>query len=130
MQVRLRLARAGQKHRPFYRIVAMQTRKRRDAQPLERLGTYDPLPDRWGQKHIALNTKRIEHWIMRGAQPTEPVMKILSWAQVLPPYPRRGLPAQTSLQGGEPAPSEQEDPPTLGNGMNVESSDHASASRD
>ncbi len=93
-QVRLRLARAGQTHRPFYRIVAMPLRKPRDAKPLENLGTYDPLPDKYGQKHIALNVKRIEHYIMYGATPSETVQKILSWAQVLPPYPRKMLPGE------------------------------------
>jgi len=63
--VKIRLRRAGARKRPFYRVVAIDSRRSRDGRPLEFLGTYDPTtrPER-----IALATDRIEQWRTRGAE--------------------------------------------------------------
>ena len=90
--VRLRLQRFGVKHKPFYRIVAATIRAARDAKFLEILGTYNPLPDRYGTKHVTLNVERIKYWVARGADPSEPVARLLGRAGVIPTFPRRGLP--------------------------------------
>ncbi len=87
--VRIRLARGGHKHRPFYRIVVTKRRSARDGKPYEVLGTYDPIPDRDGNKQLTLNVERMKVWICRGAEPSERVAKILGIAEVLPPAPRR-----------------------------------------
>jgi small subunit ribosomal protein S16 len=89
--VRLRLARWGRAHRPFYRIVAARRGAPRDGKFLERLGTYNPIPDREGNKHVTLNVDRINRWLADGATPTETVGWLLSRAEVIPPWPRRGI---------------------------------------
>lgn len=89
MPVRLRLQRWGRIHRPFYHIVATDHHSPRDNKALERLGTYDPLPDRYGDKHLRIDVERVYHWIKRGAQPTETVMMLLARAKIIPPAPRR-----------------------------------------
>lgn len=92
MPVRLRLQRFGRLHKPFYHIVAANSKSPRDGKHLEKLGTYDPIPDRHGNKHIRFDVERVYHWIKIGAEPTETVTRLLSRAQILPPAPRRGLP--------------------------------------
>lgn len=63
--VKIRLSRAGAKKRPFYRIVAIDERKRRDGRPLELLGTYDPIAR---PRAIVLDTARLDAWVRQGAQ--------------------------------------------------------------
>lgn len=97
MPVRIRLARHGQRHNPFYHLVAIASNKRRDAKPLELLGTYDPIPrlpstadlpssskvfgakleDVPKEKEVKWNVQRIHHWLETGAQPTKSVVKLL-----------------------------------------------------
>ncbi|HJM68562.1 MAG TPA: 30S ribosomal protein S16 [Candidatus Babeliales bacterium] len=72
MSVKIRLARIGKKHVPFYRIVAVDTRKKRDGQNLDNLGTYDPI----GHKLIQFNQEGIDGWISKGAQLTDTVEKL------------------------------------------------------
>ena len=86
------MQRFGVKHRPFYRIVAATVRAARDAKFLEILGTYNPLPDRYGAKHVTLNVERIKYWVARGADPSEPVARLLGRANIIPIFPRRGQP--------------------------------------
>ncbi|CDF38571.1 unnamed protein product [Chondrus crispus] len=76
MVVRIRLARWGQRNRPFYRIVAADARARRDGRFLEVLGAYNPLAASAPEakhhiKRVWLNVGRINHWISVGAQPTD-----------------------------------------------------------
>ena len=95
--VRLRLQRWGEKHNPVYRIVAAHVRAARDKKFLEILGTYNPHPDRYGSKHVTLNVERIKYWVARGAQPSEPVARLLGRASVIPMFPRRGQPRSAVL---------------------------------
>src|SRR5688572_2397743 len=70
MPVKIRLKQMGRKHRPFYRICAMDVRRPRGGRTLEELGTYDPLvPDT--DARVALNADRVQYWLSVGAQPTE-----------------------------------------------------------
>jgi small subunit ribosomal protein S16 len=62
--VTIRLTRAGKRNRPYYRVVAIDHRAKRDGRPLELLGTYDPLPT---PPLISLRTERIEAWQKNGA---------------------------------------------------------------
>ena len=76
MAVKLRLKRFGRRHRPFYRVGAVDVRQPRDGRLIEELGWYDPSakdPDR----QLFLNRERIEHWISVGAQPTDTVCRLL-----------------------------------------------------
>ena len=72
--VKLRLKRMGAKKRPFYRIVAADSRAPRDGKFLETVGTYDP---RQQPSAVTLKEDRIRHWLDNGAQPTETVRGIL-----------------------------------------------------
>ena len=77
MTVRLRLQRLGKPKRPYYRIVAIDQRTKRDGKPLEILGQYDPIPE---QKKITLKQDRVEYWLKQGAQASETVASILRTA--------------------------------------------------
>jgi small subunit ribosomal protein S16 len=72
MAVKIRLARLGKKNAPVYRIVAIDSQKKRDGKFLENLGTYDPIK---GQV-VQFKEERINEWISKGAQPSDAVKKI------------------------------------------------------
>jgi len=72
MAVRIRLSRIGKKKTPFYRIVAVDGRKKRDGACLENLGSYDGLKG----KLVQFNKERIDHWIGLGAIPSDAVKKL------------------------------------------------------
>ncbi len=74
--VRLRLKRFGTRHKPFYRIVAIDKRSPRDGEAIERLGYYDPC-HKDESKQINLNAERINYWLGVGAQPTHTVAGLL-----------------------------------------------------
>ena len=86
--VRLRLQRLGRRHRPFYRIVAADSRSKRDGKHLEILGTYDPIP-RDGVKDVRLKVDRVQYWLSVGAQPADTVGRLLGMSGIIPSYPRR-----------------------------------------
>jgi small subunit ribosomal protein S16 len=73
--VRIRLKRLGRKHRPFYRVVVIDIRARREGAPLEELGYYDPI-----SKHLKLDKQAALAWIAKGAQPSERVQWLLDKA--------------------------------------------------
>jgi small subunit ribosomal protein S16 len=77
IMVKLRLARFGAKKKPFYRIVAMDARGKRDGRYIELLGTYDPLQD---PPAVTLKMDRVQHWLSVGAQPTEAVERFIKKA--------------------------------------------------
>ncbi len=72
--VKLRLRRAGRKKRPFYRIVAADSRAPRDGRFIELLGTYDPLPE---TAEVDFKEERVIHWLQNGAQPSATVKNLL-----------------------------------------------------
>ncbi len=74
MAVKLRLRREGTVKRPHYRIVAADSRSPRDGRFIEVLGQYHPLEQ---PSRIELDNERALHWLRHGAQPTEPVEKLL-----------------------------------------------------
>lgn len=82
MAVRLRLSRFGRRHRPFYRLAAMDQRRARDSQVIEHLGHYDPLV-RDESKKFSLNRERITYWLSVGAQPSDTVRDILKKQGIL-----------------------------------------------
>ena len=74
--VTLRLARAGAKKRPFYHIVAADSRSPRDGRYIERLGFFNPIASGREEK-LRLEQERIDYWLSRGAQPTERVAGLI-----------------------------------------------------
>ena len=74
--VRIRMKSFGRRHRPFFRICAMDARAPRDGRAIEELGHHDPMV-RNTEARTVLNVDRIRYWLSVGAQPTEPVLAIL-----------------------------------------------------
>ena len=72
MAVRIRLKKLGRRHRPFFRVCAMDSRTPRDGTVIEELGYYDPMI-RDTDARAVLNGERIDHWLGVGALPTEKV---------------------------------------------------------
>ncbi|KAL3628445.1 hypothetical protein CASFOL_027491 [Castilleja foliolosa] len=100
MVVRLRLSRLGCKNKPFYRVMAADSRSPRDGKHLEVLGYYNPLPGQDGGKRMGINFDRVKYWLSVGAQPSDPVQRLLFRAGLLPPPPmlamgRKGGPRDT-----------------------------------
>ena len=76
MAVRLRLKRFGRRHRPSYRVAAMDVRAQRDGRVIEELGFYDPIA-RDEAKQLVLKQERIDYWLSVGAQPTDTVRRLI-----------------------------------------------------
>jgi small subunit ribosomal protein S16 len=84
MSMKIRLARGGSKKRPFYRIVAADSRMPRDGRFIEKLGTYNPLLPKDSEDRVKMDMDRIKHWLGHGAQPTDRIARMLEAAGVLP----------------------------------------------
>jgi small subunit ribosomal protein S16 len=74
--VKIRLKRVGAKKAPHYRIVAVDSRARRDGSPIEELGYYNPL-----SKELKLDKEAVQKWIKNGAQPSETVANLIRKAE-------------------------------------------------
>jgi small subunit ribosomal protein S16 len=81
MSLKIRLARGGAKKRPFYRIVVADARSPRDGRFIDRLGTYDPMLPKDGQR-VVLDAEKAKAWLAKGAQPTDRVLRFLADAGV------------------------------------------------
>lgn len=117
MAVKIRLMRIGAKKRPFYRVVAVDERRKRTGQYLENLGTYNPLTE---PKEIILKKDRIEYWVKNGAILSTGYLRIIGEAPQRPPRkpkkekkeekhtetPTKEKPAEDSA-GQETAPAEE-----------------------
>ena len=88
MALKLRLARAGAKKRPFYRVVVADSRSPRDGRFIEVVGTYNPILPKDDANRILLKTERIEHWLKVGATPTDRVLRFLDTAGLAKRSPR------------------------------------------
>lgn len=76
MAATLRLMRIGRKGLPFYRIIVVDKRKKRDGKYIENLGTYNPLMN---PAEIKINQERLEYWKEKGAQISEGLQKLLKY---------------------------------------------------
>ncbi|KAG0130699.1 ribosomal protein S16 domain-containing protein [Tuber indicum] len=91
MVVKIRLARFGRRHAPIYNIVVAHARSAQTNRPIEVIGTYNPIPvppvDGIGKgtKHIEIDTARAKYWLGTGAQPSDPVWRLLSMIGLLEP---------------------------------------------
>ena len=96
MSLKIRLARAGAKKRPYYRIVVADSRSPRDGRYIEKIGTYDPLLPKDSGDRVKLVEDRVKHWLGHGAQPTDRVLRFLDAAGV------RKRDARSNPTKGEP----------------------------
>ena len=96
MAMKIRLARGGSKKRPFYRIVAADSRMPRDGRFIEKLGTYNPLLAKDNEERVKMNMERVQYWLGEGAQPTDRIARMLEAAGALPKTernnPKKGTP--------------------------------------
>lgn len=83
MAMKIRLARGGSKKRPFYRIVAADSRMPRDGRFIEKLGTYNPLLPKDSEERVKMDLDRVKYWLGEGAQPTDRISRMLEAAGVL-----------------------------------------------
>ena len=105
MAMKIRLARGGNKKRPFYRIVAADSRMPRDGRYIEKLGTYNPLLPKDSEERIKMDVERIQYWLKRGAIATDRVSRMLEAAKVIGKKQRnnpvKGKPGQKALDRAE-----------------------------
>ncbi|MSO14166.1 30S ribosomal protein S16 [Candidatus Aquarickettsia rohweri] len=83
MTVKIRLARAGAKKRPYYKIVVANADSPRDGKFLEKVGVYNPMLAKEDENRVVLIQDRIKHWVSVGAQPTDRVEKFLEKAKLI-----------------------------------------------
>jgi small subunit ribosomal protein S16 len=72
----VRLARGGSKKRPFYNVVAADSRNRRDGRFIERVGFYNPVAGE-GQENLRIALDRVQHWVDNGAQLSDTVSRLV-----------------------------------------------------
>jgi len=84
MSLKIRLARAGSKKRPFYHIVVADSRSPRDGRFIERLGFFSPLTPKDQPEHrLKLDMEKVKAWLAKGALPTDRVLRFLDEAGVM-----------------------------------------------
>jgi small subunit ribosomal protein S16 len=82
MSLVIRMARAGTKKRPFYHIVVADSRSPRDGRFIERLGHFNPLLPKEKAERLKLDLEKVKAWIVKGAQPSDRVLRFLDAAGV------------------------------------------------
>ena len=102
MSMKIRLARIGSKKRPYYRIVAADSRMPRDGRFVEKLGTYSPLLPKDDENRVRLDIDRIQHWLHVGARPTDRVSRMLEAAGIVASRtrsnPKKGMPGKKAAE--------------------------------
>lgn len=77
MAAKIRLARAGAKGRPYYRIVVADSKSPRDGKYIAKVGNYNPLLPSDSPERVVADAEKIKHWLSVGAQPTATVKRLL-----------------------------------------------------
>ncbi|MBI1216557.1 MAG: 30S ribosomal protein S16 [Alphaproteobacteria bacterium] len=90
--LKIRMARAGAKKRPFYHIVIANSRSPRDGSFLEKVGTYNPMLPRDDANRVTLNGERITYWLGQGAQASDRVAIFIGKAGLAPMPERKNNP--------------------------------------
>lgn len=105
MAMKIRLARGGSKKRPFYRIVASDSRMPRDGRYIEKLGIYAPMLPKDSEERVKMDVERVQHWLGQGAQPTDRVARLLEAADLMPKKtrsnPKKGEPGKAAKDRAE-----------------------------
>ncbi|MEQ1610928.1 MAG: 30S ribosomal protein S16, partial [Hyphomonadaceae bacterium] len=82
MSLKIRLARGGSTHRPYYNVVVADSRSARDGRFIEKIGAYNPLLAKEDEKRFTVDIEKAKAWIAKGAQPTDRVARHLAKAGV------------------------------------------------
>jgi len=105
MAIKIRLARGGSKKRPFYSIVAADSRMPRDGRFIEKLGTYNPLLAKDSEERVKMNVERVQYWLGEGAQVTDRVARMLEAAGLSEKKernnPKKGTPGKKAVERAE-----------------------------
>ena len=105
MAIALRLSRGGAKKRPYYRIVAADSRAPRDGKYLEQIGVYNPLLAKDDANRVKLNEDRAKYWLGVGAQPSDRVLRFLDAAGIMEREarnnPNKGKPGEKAVERAE-----------------------------
>ena len=80
MALKIRLARGGAKHKPYYRIVVADSRSPRDGKFIDRIGSFNPLLPKDHAERVKLDLELAKSWLAKGAQPTDRVARFLDAA--------------------------------------------------
>ena len=80
MSLKIRLARGGSKHRPYYNVVIADSRFARDGRFIEKIGAYNPLLGKEDEKRFSVNLEKAAEWLKKGATPTDRVARYLGQA--------------------------------------------------
>ena len=88
MSLKLRMARAGTKKRPFYHIVVADSRSPRDGRFIERLGFFDPLLPKERTERLKLDLDKVKAWLAKGATPSDRILRFLDEAGIRKRAPR------------------------------------------
>jgi small subunit ribosomal protein S16 len=107
MSLKIRLARVGAKKRPQFRVVVADSRYPRDGRFIENLGTYNPMLPKDSKERVKLDLERVKHWLSKGAQPSDRVLRFLDAAGVRKRTPRnnpeRAIPREERRKQAEAA---------------------------
>jgi small subunit ribosomal protein S16 len=80
MSLKIRLARGGSKHRPYYNVVIADSRFARDGRFIEKIGSYNPLLAKTDEKRVQIDLEKAKEWLAKGALPTDRVARFLGTA--------------------------------------------------
>ncbi len=105
MALKLRLARHGAKKRPYYRIVAADSRSPRNGRFIEIVGRYNPMLPKDSEDRVQLDIEKCKAWLEKGARPTERVARFLGaaglWDWKHGNNPQKGTPGQKAVEREE-----------------------------
>ena len=106
MAVRIRLQRHGKKRRPFYRLVAADSRSQRDGRFIERIGHYDPMTD---PANIVIDAEKALKWLRTGAQPSDTAKDLMSKAGIWEQFINEKQGQSSPVPETESTPASEED---------------------
>ena len=113
MSLKIRLARGGSKHRPYYNVVIADSRFARDGRFIEKIGSYNPLLGKTDEKRVQIDLEKAKAWLAKGATASDRVHRFLSDAGVTKPRthnnPEKAKPrkkAQERAAANAPKPAE------------------------
>ena len=112
MALKIRLARAGSKKRPYYHVVIADVRSPRDGRFIEQVGSWNPMLPKDGER-VKLNEERIKNWLSNGAVPTDRVLRFLDEAGIAKrptrSNPNKALPGKKAQERLDAAKQAEED---------------------
>ena len=98
MSLKIRLARGGSKHRPYYNVVIADSRFARDGRFIEKIGSYNPLLAKADEKRVQIDLEKAKAWLAKGALPSDRVARFLGAAGLVKwehgNNPKRAIPGE------------------------------------